>query len=440
MQRDLPTVDGPFPVLQVALDFLESERALKLAREAVAGGADWLEAGTPLIKSEGLDAVRKLRAAFPRHVVIADLKTMDAGRIEVECAAKAGASIAVCLAAASDATISQCVEAGRSYGVKIYCDTIGLERPAERARQVEALGVDFVGVHMPVDEQMRGLDPLERLRQVAAAVKVPVAVAGGVTAETAAAMVEAGASVVIVGGALHKSPDARAAAARLKEALAGRKVAAAGSEFRRGGAGEIREMLAKVSAANLSDALHRQPALRGLACRTPGAKLVGPATTVRVPAGDWSKVVQAIDVAGPGGALVIDAGGRPPAVWGELATQSAKAAGLAGVVVDGAIRDTDVALSLGVPLFSSCVCPDAGDPKGYGEIGGQIHVGGQTVRDGDWLVGDDDGVMVLPKEKAVEYANRAVDVLESENRLRAEILAGSTLAKVARLDRWEKKG
>ena len=72
------------PVLQVALDFLELKRALELAAEAVRGGADWLEAGTPLIKSAGLDAVRELRRAFPKHTIVADLKTMDAGRIEME--------------------------------------------------------------------------------------------------------------------------------------------------------------------------------------------------------------------------------------------------------------------------------------------------------------------------------------------------------------------
>ena len=65
------------PILQIALDFVELIRALKLAEEAVDGGADWLEAGTPLIKSVGLDCVRALRKKFPRHTIVADMKTMD---------------------------------------------------------------------------------------------------------------------------------------------------------------------------------------------------------------------------------------------------------------------------------------------------------------------------------------------------------------------------
>lgn len=438
MRSHLPTLDGPFPVVQVALDFLDTERALTLAKEAVAGGIHWVEIGTPLLKSEGLAAVRALRAAFPKHILIADLKTMDAGRVEVEAAAKAGANICVCLAAASDATIRQCVEAGRTYGVRIYCDTIGIADAPARAREVEALGVDYIGVHCPVDVQMTGGDPLATLRAVAEAVRVPVAVAGGITSETAPAMIEAGASIVIVGGALHKAPDARAATEAILQAVRdGTPVVSA--QGRRGGADSIRELLMQVSSANLSDALHHQPGLRGLVCRTPGCKLVGPVTTVRTAPGDWNKVVQAIDAAGEGGVVLADCGGVPPAVWGELATQSAKRLGLAGAVIYGAIRDTDVALEIGLPLFSSCVTPDAGDPKGFGEIGASLTISGQVIRPGDWLHGDDDGLVVLPQGKAVEYANRAVDVMEMEARLRREILDGSTLSQVARLSKWEKR-
>ena len=79
-------------ILQLALDFVDLHRALHVAELAVPAGVDWIEAGTPLIKSEGLDAVRELKRRFPGKVIVADMKIMDAGRIEVESAAKAGAS------------------------------------------------------------------------------------------------------------------------------------------------------------------------------------------------------------------------------------------------------------------------------------------------------------------------------------------------------------
>ena len=72
------------PILQVALDFVDLKRAMKLAEESVAGGADWLEAGTPLIKSEGLNCIRELRKKFPYIKIVADMKTADVGRTEVK--------------------------------------------------------------------------------------------------------------------------------------------------------------------------------------------------------------------------------------------------------------------------------------------------------------------------------------------------------------------
>jgi 3-hexulose-6-phosphate synthase/6-phospho-3-hexuloisomerase len=108
------------PVLQLALDHENLARALKVAKEAVAAGVDWLEAGTPLIKSEGLDAVRALRREFPSVPIVADMKIIDAGRLETECAAKAGADNIHVLAPASDATVIECIEAARRYNAKIW--------------------------------------------------------------------------------------------------------------------------------------------------------------------------------------------------------------------------------------------------------------------------------------------------------------------------------
>jgi hypothetical protein len=71
-------------ILQVALDFVDLHRAVKVAEEAIEGGADWLEIGTPLIKSEGMNAIRHLRKVFPGVTLLADMKTMDAGRAEME--------------------------------------------------------------------------------------------------------------------------------------------------------------------------------------------------------------------------------------------------------------------------------------------------------------------------------------------------------------------
>jgi 3-hexulose-6-phosphate synthase/6-phospho-3-hexuloisomerase len=399
---------------------------------------DWLEVGTPLIKSEGLQAVRELRSLFPHVTLVADMKIMDAGRIEVETAAKAGANIVDVLGAASDATIRECIQAGKNYGAKIVVDLIAVKDPVFRAKQVEDFGADYITVHCSIDEQMEGKDPFETLRRAAEAVSLPVGVAGGINSETAPRALEAGASIVIVGGAITKAVDPTEAAHNIKKAMEER-IAIPTRLFKRGSGAEIRDILERVSAANLSDALHRGGVLEGIRPLFQGIRMAGRAVTVRTYPGDWAKPVEAIDAAEKGDVIVVDAGGVGPAIWGELATHSALQRGVAGVVIDGAIRDTYDIAQMKFPAFARLIMPNAGEPKGFGEIGVPVTVGSRRVENGDWILGDDDGVMVLPRSMATEYANRSMDVLERENRIREEIKEGSTLSKVTELLRWEKK-
>ncbi len=424
--------------LQLALDFVDISRALTTAELAVPAGVDWLEAGTPLIKSEGLNAVRELRRRFPQHTIVADMKIMDAGRIEVEAAAKAGANLVDVLGAASDATIAECVQAGKNYGAKIVVDLISVADPVSRAQQVEALGADYITVHVAIDEQMIGRDPFDLLRRISQAVTIPVGVAGGVHSGSAWQAVEAGAGFVVVGGAITKAGDPFRATQEIRRALDEQAVIPT-TLFQRLGAKDIGKALSLVSAANLSDALHRGGVLPGIRPLAPGLKVMGPALTVRTYPGDWAKPVQAIDRAEPGEVIVVDAGGVGPAIWGELATHSAIQRQVAGVVVHGALRDAGDIADLRFPAFSNLVMPNAGEPKGFGEIGVPIRIAQMTIETGDWVLGDDDGVVILPQKMAVEYANRAMDVLERENRIREDIKGGRTLAEVTELLRWEKK-
>jgi len=429
------------PVLQVALDFENLSRALAAAREAVEGGADWVEAGTPLIKSEGLDAVRELKKAFPSQRIVADMKVMDTGAFEVEIAAKAGADLVTILGAADDDTIADGVRGGELYGAEIVVDLLGVADPLARAKRAAELGAAAVCWHIGIDMQMQAKTPFAVLAELTKASPIPVAVAGGLNSETVAGAVRAGAQILIVGGAITKSAQIADATRRIREAMATQQPIAS-EHFRRYGGEEVRAAFLRVSSPNVTDALQRKGAMHGVVphLKDRTVKMVGPAVTVVTRDGDWAKPVEAIDRAGPGDVLVIDAGGGVTGMWGELASWSAHGRGLAGVVIDGAARDIDAILDLGFPVFSRNVSPDAGEPKGHGEIGVEVVVGGQRVRPGDWIVGDLSGVVVVPRERAQEIANRALDVLEHENRVREEIQRGSTLGTVQKLERWERVG
>ncbi len=419
------------------MDLLELDRSIQIAKEAVLGGADWIEAGTPLIKSEGMDSVREMKKALPGTKIVADMKTVDTGAMEVEMAAKAGADIVALLAASDNSTVEDALRAARKYGVQIMMDLLTVPDPVGRSRELEELGVDYICVHVGIDQQMTGKDTIDFLKQIVKEVKTPVAAAGGMDAASAADAVASGAAIVIVGGSIVRSANVTESARKIRESI---DVAQASTAPKMSLEEEIVSLLRSVSSSNISDAMHRKGAMRGIHPLIPGKKIVGKAITVQTFAGDWAKPVEAIDLAGPGDVLVIYNGSNSIAPWGGLATLSCKIRGVEGVVVDGAVRDLQEIRPMDYPLFSSDVVPNAGDPKGMGEINSEIVCGGQTVRPGDYIVGDDSGVVVIPKERAYEIARRAKEVEKTENRLFEEISRGKTLSQVVSLQKWEKIG
>jgi 3-hexulose-6-phosphate synthase/6-phospho-3-hexuloisomerase len=427
-------------VLQVALDLVHGDRALTIAGDAVKGGVDWIEAGTPLIKSEGMEIVRQLKKKFPSHTIVADMKTIDVGGAEVEIAAKSGADVVVILGISSDPTVTEAILSARQYGAKVMVDLFNVRDKIARAREVERMGADYICVHVGVDEQMVGGTPLSELKGLADAIKIPIAAAGGINSETAPSIVKAGAAIVIVGGAIIKAKDVAAAARSVKKAITTGKGIRT-ELFKKYGEKELYEAFSKVSSPNVADAQHKKGAMKGIHPRIKhNVKMVGRALTVHTVNGDWAKPVEAIDRAKPGNVIVIDACGGEIAVWGELASWSCKTKGVAGVVIDGAARDIDSIIDLEFPCFSRYIASNAGEPKGFGGIGHEIVCGGVTVRTGDWIIGDESGVVVVPQENAVEVANRALDVMERENRIREEIKKGGTLSSVLKLEKWEKVG
>ncbi|TGC09775.1 3-hexulose-6-phosphate synthase [Methanolobus halotolerans] len=423
------------PIIQVALDLLETDRAIRIGQEALEGGADWIEAGTPLIKSEGMDSIRKLREAFPAKVIVADMKIADTGSMEVEMAAKAGADVIVILGSADDSTVLEAVRAAKKYGARIMADLISVPDPVPRSGELEKMGVDIINVHAGIDQQMTGRDSLSLMKEVVREVSIQVAIAGGLDIGSCSMAVKEGADIVIVGGNIVRSADVTASAKAIRDAVDSPSVT---GYSKKTVDEEIRSILGSVSTPNISDAMHRKGAMQDIFTMVPGKKIVGTAVTVQAFKGDWAKAVEAIDEANPGDIIVIYNGSRHVAPWGGLATQSCLNKGVAGVVIDGAVRDIDDIRRIDFPVFATCNVPNAGEPKGFGEINSEIVCGNQAVKPGDYIVGDDNGVVVIPREHAYEIARRAKEVEKTEQRLFEEIRRGATLSEVMDLRKWEK--
>jgi len=167
------------PVTQVALDFPTIEEAIEMAHIAVKAGIDWLEIGTPLIVSQGLEPIGAMVKAFPDYPVLADYKTMDSGGKNVERTAAQGGHIMTVCAGAPDQTIKSAVAESKKTGVGVVVDTIGVKNQAERARQCADFGVDMIYLHYGADERRNdpSRDCTPWIEEVMNAVSIPVGVA-----------------------------------------------------------------------------------------------------------------------------------------------------------------------------------------------------------------------------------------------------------------------
>lgn len=207
------------PLIQMALDSLDFDATLALA-EQVAPYVDIFEIGTPCIKYNGVKIVEELRAKFPQHKLLVDLKTMDAGEYEASPFYAAGADICTVLGASGMATIGGVVKAAQSQQAEVQVDLINVPNKVECAKESAALGVQIIGIHTGLDAQAAGQTPFADLQQIAElGLSVKISVAGGINRSTVQQVVESGASIVVVGAAIYGATSPADAAREIREAI-----------------------------------------------------------------------------------------------------------------------------------------------------------------------------------------------------------------------------
>ncbi|KMY42722.1 3-hexulose-6-phosphate synthase [Peribacillus loiseleuriae] len=205
--------------LQLALDLVNIPEGISVVRE-VEAFIDVVEIGTPVVINEGLRAVKEMKEAFPNLTVLADLKIMDAGGYEVMKASEAGAGIVTVLGATDDSTIKGAVEEAKKHGSEILVDMINVKDIEQRAKEVDALGVDYICVHTGYDLQAAGENSFEQLRTIKRVVKnAKTAVAGGIKLETLPEVIQAQPDLVIVGGGITGKDDKKAVAAEMQRLI-----------------------------------------------------------------------------------------------------------------------------------------------------------------------------------------------------------------------------
>ena len=205
--------------LQLALDDITLQDAVELVGK-VREYIDIVEIGSPFIIDCGMEPVRIMKEKYPELEVLADTKIMDAGDYEAELTYLAGADYCTVLGVTDTLTIKGCLDAAKKYGKKVFVDMICVKNVEERVAEIEAAGVDCIGVHTGVDLQAAGVTPLDDLKRIKAASKQSViSVAGGINADTVDEYKKLGADIVIVGGGINHAKDPVAAAKAIYEKI-----------------------------------------------------------------------------------------------------------------------------------------------------------------------------------------------------------------------------
>ncbi len=180
-----------------------------------------------------------------------------------------------------------------------------------------------------------------------------------------------------------------------------------------------------LASPNLADAMGRFNFMDAAMQSRTGLTLCGLAVTVNARPADNLMIHKALQVAAPGDIVVVNTcGNTTSAVFGELMCNTAVAAKLGGIIVDGAIRDVEGLTALGFPAFSRTVCAGGCDKDGPGEINVPISCGGVVVSPGDIVVGDADGIAVVPRGEAVDVLRLVNELMAREKKRIDEIKAG----------------
>ncbi|MEM2007061.1 MAG: orotidine 5'-phosphate decarboxylase / HUMPS family protein [Sulfolobales archaeon] len=213
------------PALQVALDFTSLDRAIEVLSRISDLDIGIVEVGTPLIKSEGARSISRVRELAGGKPVLADTKTVDVGALEAEIAIRAGADFLTAIASADDAVIESAARAAWKLGGDLVVDFIGFRGDVlSRARELSEVGISSVNIHVGIDVQrslgLTAADMRILVKRLSAELSsLVISVSGGIRPEDIPQLIDAGAQIVVVGGAITRSPDPREAAVKCLKAL-----------------------------------------------------------------------------------------------------------------------------------------------------------------------------------------------------------------------------
>ncbi|MBQ5950947.1 MAG: orotidine 5'-phosphate decarboxylase [Lachnospiraceae bacterium] len=196
------------PIIQMAIDVTDNERAVYLAGCAMRAGADWIEVGNPLNKFQGVHAIRYMRDHFPDTYILVDMMVLAGAKRYVTAVREYGGQNVTVTGLCPDITVRETIEEGKKQGVDVTVDLFNVADPVAAAQKYAAMGADYIMVHFGVDQKRENpnASPLETLKKVNELVDTPLSYAV-YDAEEAVQAVRNGADVIVVGEPLLSAED-----------------------------------------------------------------------------------------------------------------------------------------------------------------------------------------------------------------------------------------
>lgn len=198
----------------------------------------------------------------------------------------------------------------------------------------------------------------------------------------------------------------------------------------------LMSLLENVTACQVSDAynsISRRPGTIQSIKPINNQKVFGSIFTAETTSDDWGTSALAIDAAGEGDILFFKVDNEDKAIWGELASTCAKQNGIKSTVIYGSARDLDAMLYMDYPIFASNFCPNAGSALGLGTLNESIEVEGTIINPGDFFIGDESGVVVIPQQLFAQTMIASLGVKLKESKIIEDLSDGKTLAEIVGL-------
>jgi 3-hexulose-6-phosphate synthase len=195
----------------------------------------------------------------------------------------------------------------------------------------------------------------------------------------------------------------------------------------------LMSLLENVSACQVSDAYNgiskRSGTIQSIRPIN-NKKVFGSIFTAETASDDWGTSALAIDAASEGDILFFKVDSDDKAIWGELASTCARDNGIKATVIYGSARDLDALLHMDYPVFASNFCPNAGSALGLGTLNQSIEIEGVTIKPGDFFIGDESGIVVIPQELFAKTMIASLEVKVKESNIISAIGDGKTLAEI----------